>query len=79
VSKVATCPTCKGQAVSRTAAGVNKAFPFCSGRCQMIDLGRWLDEDYRIPEGAGDASGGGIEGAPAPGEVESAERSRSRL
>jgi endogenous inhibitor of DNA gyrase (YacG/DUF329 family) len=23
-------------------------FPFCSGRCRLIDLGRWLGEDYRI-------------------------------
>jgi endogenous inhibitor of DNA gyrase (YacG/DUF329 family) len=23
-------------------------FPFCSARCRLIDLGRWLGEDYRI-------------------------------
>jgi endogenous inhibitor of DNA gyrase (YacG/DUF329 family) len=23
-------------------------FPFCSGRCRLIDLGRWLGEEYRI-------------------------------
>jgi endogenous inhibitor of DNA gyrase (YacG/DUF329 family) len=23
--------------------------PFCSERCRMIDLGAWVDEDYRIP------------------------------
>jgi len=23
--------------------------PFCSKRCADIDLGRWLDESYRIP------------------------------
>jgi uncharacterized protein len=23
--------------------------PFCSPRCRMIDLGRWLGEDYKIP------------------------------
>jgi endogenous inhibitor of DNA gyrase (YacG/DUF329 family) len=23
--------------------------PFCSQRCQQIDLGRWLGERYRIP------------------------------
>jgi endogenous inhibitor of DNA gyrase (YacG/DUF329 family) len=28
-------------------------FPFCSARCQTIDLGRWLGERYRlVPEGA---------------------------
>ncbi|MCA9683774.1 MAG: DNA gyrase inhibitor YacG [Myxococcales bacterium] len=30
--------------------------PFCSPRCQLIDLGKWLDEDFRIsrPMGADD-------------------------
>ena len=27
----------------------NAAFPFCSEHCRLIDLGRWLDADYRIP------------------------------
>lgn len=25
------------------------AMPFCSERCRMIDLGRWLDEANRVP------------------------------
>ena len=24
--------------------------PFCSPRCAEIDLGRWLADDYRIPQ-----------------------------
>ncbi len=24
--------------------------PFCSNRCKMVDLGRWLGEDYKITE-----------------------------
>lgn len=23
--------------------------PFCSKRCKQLDLGRWLDESYRVP------------------------------
>ena len=23
-------------------------FPFCSNRCKAIDLGKWLNEEYRI-------------------------------
>jgi len=23
--------------------------PFCSRRCKLVDLGKWLDEEYRIP------------------------------
>jgi len=25
------------------------AFPFCSERCKLIDLGRWLDGRYQVP------------------------------
>jgi endogenous inhibitor of DNA gyrase (YacG/DUF329 family) len=24
--------------------------PFCSDRCRLIDLGRWLDEAYAVPD-----------------------------
>jgi endogenous inhibitor of DNA gyrase (YacG/DUF329 family) len=24
------------------------AFPFCSKRCRLLDLGKWLDGDYRV-------------------------------
>lgn len=48
------CPTCQRE----VAKSASTAFPFCSARCRTIDLGRWLNEDYRIPvEGSG--SGGG--------------------
>ena len=23
--------------------------PFCSRRCAQLDLGKWLNEDYRVP------------------------------
>ncbi|MBK9069669.1 MAG: DNA gyrase inhibitor YacG [Myxococcales bacterium] len=36
------CPTC--QAPSAT----DKVAPFCSDRCQLIDLGKWLGEEYRV-------------------------------
>jgi endogenous inhibitor of DNA gyrase (YacG/DUF329 family) len=25
-------------------------FPFCSPRCKLVDLGRWLGEAYRVPD-----------------------------
>ena len=40
------CPICKQVAA---AAPDNAAFPFCSSRCRMIDLGNWLDGDYAVP------------------------------
>lgn len=27
----------------------NRWYPFCSDRCRLLDLGKWLAEDYRIP------------------------------
>jgi uncharacterized protein len=50
------CPTCKKAAAPR---GENPSFPFCSPRCKLVDLGRWLGEDYRVPgESAGDGGPG---------------------
>ena len=40
------CPTCNKPAL---LAPENPAFPFCSARCKTIDLGRWLNEEYRVP------------------------------
>lgn len=25
-------------------------FPFCSERCKLIDLGKWVEEEHRIEE-----------------------------
>jgi endogenous inhibitor of DNA gyrase (YacG/DUF329 family) len=40
------CPICKDASLPRAE---NKCFPFCSPRCKQVDLGRWLNEEYRIP------------------------------
>ena len=24
-------------------------YPFCTRRCRMVDLGRWLGEEYKVP------------------------------
>ena len=43
--------------------------PFCSERCRVIDLGRWLDEAYAVPEiRRGDDDEGDGEG-PIPPEL----------
>ena len=41
------CPIC-AQPLSRPGAEP-KALPFCSNRCRMVDLGRWLGEGYAVP------------------------------
>ncbi|MCX6980945.1 MAG: DNA gyrase inhibitor YacG [Verrucomicrobia bacterium] len=40
------CPICRKPADFDTPP----AGPFCSARCKMLDLGKWLGEDYRISE-----------------------------
>ncbi len=45
------CPICGAKAKPRTE---NKTAPFCSARCKAVDLGKWLDEDYRVPVDARD-------------------------
>ncbi|HEX6961446.1 MAG TPA: DNA gyrase inhibitor YacG [Lacipirellula sp.] len=39
------CPTCECEFDSSEST----ALPFCSERCRLIDLGRWLDEGYSLP------------------------------
>lgn len=41
-----TCPTC-GKSAEKSLG--TKAFPFCSEACKLVDLGRWLSGDYRVP------------------------------
>jgi endogenous inhibitor of DNA gyrase (YacG/DUF329 family) len=44
------CPICGKEIVGEKLADL-PSFPFCSPRCRTVDLGRWLGEAYRIPEG----------------------------
>jgi uncharacterized protein len=41
------CPICKKPLPE--PADRQPYFPFCSERCKLIDLGRWLDGKYQIP------------------------------
>ncbi len=45
----ARCPICEQSCPERSD---NPTFPFCSQRCKLLDLSRWLDGDYRVPVGA---------------------------
>jgi endogenous inhibitor of DNA gyrase (YacG/DUF329 family) len=42
------CPICKKEFQLTSGEG-KKHYPFCSDRCRLIDLGRWLDGKYQIP------------------------------
>jgi endogenous inhibitor of DNA gyrase (YacG/DUF329 family) len=43
------CPVCRETTHYHAD---NPYRPFCSERCRLIDLGQWLEEDYRV---AGDS------------------------
>jgi endogenous inhibitor of DNA gyrase (YacG/DUF329 family) len=55
------CPICKRPVLPREE---NRGFPFCSARCKQVELGKWLNEEYRVPaseddEDPGRGTGGG--------------------
>lgn len=39
------CPVCDAS----VQLDVTPTVPFCSDRCRLVDLGRWLDESYGVP------------------------------
>jgi endogenous inhibitor of DNA gyrase (YacG/DUF329 family) len=39
------CPTCNRQVEWQD----NPFRPFCSERCKLLDLGKWVSEEYRVP------------------------------
>ncbi len=43
------CPICKKVVEEGPAEKPGRWFPFCSERCKLVDLGRWLDGRYQIP------------------------------
>jgi hypothetical protein len=42
------CPICKKD-VPEAKPGETPFFPFCSDRCKLVDLNRWLTGKYQIP------------------------------
>jgi len=42
-----TCPICKKQFAYQSIES-SPELPFCSRRCRLIDLGRWLDGSYVV-------------------------------
>ncbi|MBN9685828.1 MULTISPECIES: DNA gyrase inhibitor YacG [unclassified Corallococcus] len=44
---LAPCPICQKPVPPRPE---NTSQPFCSRRCRAVDLGRWLGEEYRVPD-----------------------------
>jgi len=38
------CPICKAE----TTWEENPDRPFCSERCRLMDLGKWVSEEYKV-------------------------------
>jgi hypothetical protein len=49
------CPTCGRPVEPPPEAGrpPDRLYPFCSSRCRLIDLGKWLRGEYVIPGSPG--------------------------
>lgn len=41
------CPTCETSVIWQKSSEYR---PFCSKRCQLIDLGEWADEGHKISQ-----------------------------
>ncbi|MHC4222069.1 MAG: DNA gyrase inhibitor YacG [Planctomycetota bacterium] len=44
------CPVCKKsiKPANKKHPETSQYFPFCCQRCKLIDLGAWLDVEYKI-------------------------------
>ncbi len=49
--KVRSCPICDKELVL-TAHESTEFAPFCSKRCQLVDLNKWMTDSYAIPDQA---------------------------
>ena len=59
MTTIVNCPTCQTEVIWAKESHYR---PFCSERCQLIDLGEWANEEKRIAA---------VEDEPMSGELES--------
>ena len=69
------CPICSKR-LEIKSIGDLPSFPFCSDRCRLVDLGRWIDGRYSIPvttpsKEEGNENGDGAVPLPAEDDVDS--------
>ena len=62
------CPICKKPVDENELGKPGSTFPFCSERCRLIDLGRWLSEKYQIRASKDEAEASDWEASSAPDE-----------
>ncbi|UKH24560.1 DNA gyrase inhibitor YacG [Actinobacillus pleuropneumoniae] len=56
---IVNCPTCNQDVIWKLES---KYRPFCSERCQLIDLGEWANEEKRIAAVENDVMTSDLEG-----------------
>ena len=59
-STITTCGIC-GQTFDLTRS---EAPPFCSERCKLIDLGKWMNEEIGLPHEGGPTKGEDVDTEP---------------
>jgi endogenous inhibitor of DNA gyrase (YacG/DUF329 family) len=69
--RMVSCPACRGPSPYNPE---NAWRPFCSARCQGLDLGAWAAEGYRLaePQGGAEAAAGDGAGSHVPTDAGSA-------
>jgi hypothetical protein len=62
------CPVCHKsvKASFKKKTEEAKFFPFCSRRCKLIDLGAWLNAEYKIVSGPEPQETGGLSDTSPP-------------
>jgi hypothetical protein len=55
------CPICHKKVPPECTIN-SEHYPFCGQRCHLIDLGRWLSNDYVIPSEDPNEKGSGNDG-----------------
>ena len=59
------CPVCQ-RLMQGQSAQEWPQFPFCSPKCKLIDLGRWLGEAYRVPAETNEEEAPGLDDTSKP-------------
>ncbi len=49
------CPICKRKLPKEAVPQTHAPYPFCTERCKLVDLGRWLDGKYQVAVEADEA------------------------
>ena len=59
------CPICQ-RLMQGQSAREWPQYPFCSPKCKLVDLGRWLGEEYRVPEETHEEEAPGLDDTSKP-------------